>query len=454
MFELIRANKRKSMVLMFLMLLLLLTVGFTIGFAVFPGTETVDMGNAVLYIPWGGIIGLGIAFLIWGTQATVAYFSGEKLLMAAAGAREIKHSDHPRLFNVVEEMTIAAQLPKPPKVYIIEDMTLNAFAAGRDPEHACVAITAGLLSKLNRDQLQGVIAHEISHIKNRDILFMTLAGIMVGSIIMITEVFLRMMFYSSLTGSRRYSSRRSSKEGGGAKLILLVVALVLAIVAPILAQMLYFACSRQREYLADAGGAVYTRYPEGLASALEVIAGNPGDKKKISKATAPMYIINPMETGKRAFSSLTSTHPPVEERIRILRSMGGGASYADYAAAWNKVDGPGKSQIPQSALAEEKSKPRQTAREAGAPEMPEITGKPTVDHAILAGAAAAATAASRGASETTARQRKRDTGDMLRRMNNFKFINCDCGIRIKLPPEYNKPKVKCVRCGKIHDVPK
>ncbi len=451
MFELIRANKRKSMVLMFFMLLLLMAVGFTIGFVVFPTTEPVTFGDAILYMPWGGIIGLGIAFLIWGTQATAAYFSGDKLLMAAAGAREIEHGDHPRLFNIVEEMTIAAQLPKPPKVYIIEDMTLNAFAAGRDPEHACVAVTAGLLAKLNRDQLQGVVAHEIAHIKNRDVLFMTMAGIMVGSIIMITEVFLRMMWYSSLTGSRRYSSRRSSKDEGAAKLILLVVALVLAIVAPILAQMLYFACSRQREYLADAGGAVFTRYPEGLASALEVIAGNPGDKKKISKATAPMYIINPLEAGQRSFSSLTSTHPPIEERVRILRSMGGGASYADYAAAWNKVDGPGKAKIPKSALAEEKSKPHQAARAAGIPGVGDVPG---VSAATLGAIAGMAKAANASIPEATARQRQRDTGDMLRRMNNFKFITCDCGIRIKLPPEYNKPKVKCVRCGKIHDVPK
>jgi heat shock protein HtpX len=370
--------------------------------------------------------------------------------MAAAGAREIEHGDHQRLFNIVEEMTIAAQLPKPPKVYIIEDMTLNAFAAGRDPEHACVAVTAGLLAKLNRDQLQGVVAHEIAHIKNRDVLFMTMAGIMLGSIIMITEIFLRMMWYSNMGGSRRYSSRNSSKEEGAAKLIMLVVALILAIVAPILAQMLYFASSRQREYLADAGGAVFTRYPEGLASALEVIAGNPGDKTTVSKAIAPMYIINPLEAGQRSFSSLTSTHPPIAERVRILRSMGGGASYTDYAAAWNKVDGPGKSNIPASALTEEKSKPHQEARAANIPGVGEVPG---VSAATLGAIAGMAKAANAGIPEATARQRQRDTGDMLRRMNNFKFINCDCGIRIKLPPEYNKPKVKCVRCGKIHDVP-
>ncbi|MCK5861821.1 MAG: M48 family metallopeptidase [Candidatus Hydrogenedentes bacterium] len=449
MFELIRANKRRSVMLMFFMLLLLLAVGFCIGFALFPVTEPISMGNTLLYLPWGGLIGMGIAFLIWGAQAMAAYFSGDRLLMAAAGAREIEKKDHPRLFNVVEEMTIAAQLPKPPRVYIIENMTLNAFAAGRDPNHAAVAVTAGLLTKLNRDQLQGVIAHEIAHISNRDVLFMTMAGIMVGSIIMISETFLRMMFYSSLTGSRRYSSRRSSNNNdGAAKIVLLVIALVLAVVAPLLAQMLYFACSRQREYLADAGGAVYTRYPEGLASALEVIAGNPGDKKSTSKALAPMYIMNPMESGARSLSAFTSTHPPIEERVRILRSMGGGASYADYALAWNKTDGPGKARIPASALAAEKSQSKQTARGAGA--LGSMIG-PVAAMAAQAGGGAVAAAASK-IPEATSRQRERDTGDLLRRMNNFKFINCDCGIRIKLPPEYKKNKVKCVRCGKIHAV--
>ncbi len=440
MFELIRANKRRSMILMIIMLALLLFVGFAIGFAIMPIYEPIYLGDAVLYMPIGGMIGLGIAFLIWGVQAVAAYSSGDRLLMAAAGAREIQKRDHPRLFNVVEEMTLAAQLPKMPKVYIIEDMSLNAFAAGRDANHAAVAVTAGLLSKLNRDQLQGVIAHEIAHIANRDVLFMTMAGIMVGSIIMLTEVFLRMMWYSSLSGSRRYSSRRSSRSGNGkGQVVMMIVALVLAIVAPLLAQMLYFACSRRREYLADAGGAVYTRYPEGLASALEVIAGNPGDKESVSKATAPMYIVNPFEAGKRSLSALTSTHPPIEERVRILRGMGGGASFADYASAWNNVGGRGAAHVPASAMAAAAAAP-QAARAASPPEA-------------TTNAKAGPPGTTRQA-EPTARERQRETGDLLRRMHHYRFANCDCGIRMKVPKEYPKPKVKCVRCGKMLDVPK
>lgn len=437
MFELIRANRRKSMVLIVLMLALLLGVGFAIGFAVYPATDSFVLGGYRYFIPIGGLIGMGIAFLIWGGQALAAYTSGDRLLMAAAGAREIQKQDHPRLFNVVEEMTLAARLPATPRVYIIEDMSLNAFAAGRDPQHAAVAVTQGLLGKLNRDQLQGVIAHEISHIANRDVLFMTFAGIMLGAIIMLTEVFLRVMWYSNLGASRRYRSSRSSKNDGAYRVILLVVALVLAIVAPLLAQLLYFACSRQREYLADAGGAVYTRYPEGLASALEIIAGNPGTKESVSKAMAPMYIINPLESAARKFRSLTSTHPPVEERIRILRSMGGGASYTAYAAAAEAVGGKGSVHIPATALAAEQS--------AGAG-----AAAPAAGAALMGAVARSGSAKSERTSDPGERQRRREAGDLVRRMNDFRFIQCDCGLKMKIPPEYTKPLVKCPRCKKTH----
>lgn len=443
MFELVRANRRKSALLIILMLALLLAVGFAVGFSVYPVTDSFVLGHYRYFIPIGGLAGMAVAFLIWGGQALAAFASGDRILMAAAGAREIKKEDHPRLFNVVEEMTIAAQLPAVPKVYIMEDMSMNAFAAGRDSKHAAVAVTQGLLGRLNRDQLQGVIAHEISHIANRDILFMTFAGIMLGSIIMITEIFLRVMWYSNLGGSRRYTSRRSNRNDGAARLVLLIVALVLSIVAPLLAQLLYFACSRQREYLADAGGAVYTRYPEGLASALEIISGNPGTKESVSKAMAPMYIINPLEAGTRSLTSLTSTHPPVEERVRILRSMGGGASYNAYAAAAGKISGAGKVHIPQAALAAEQA----AARQAQAARTAE-PGQGAMGPAVMA-----AMAQTRPQEpEPGERQRFREAGDLVRTMNRFRFLQCDCGLRMKIPPEYKKPLVKCPRCQKIHSL--
>lgn len=436
MFELIQANRRRSRWLMGGMLVLLMAVGFICGFSLFPVTDSFVAGGYRFFIPMGGLIGMGIAFSVWGVQALLAWTAGDRLLMAAAGAKEITKDMHPQLFNIVEEMTLAARLPAMPKVYIIEDMSLNAFAAGKDPENAAVAVTAGLLSALNRDQLQGVIAHEIAHIANRDVQFMTFAGIMLGSIILITEIFHRSIWYSTRAqGSmRRYSSRGSKKgDGAGAALlVLLVISFLLAIIAPLLAQLLYFACSRRREYLADAGGAVYTRYPEGLASALEVISRNPGDKAKTSRAMAPMYIINPLQA-KRAFNSLMSTHPPVEERITILRRMGGGNSYSDYAQAWGRVSGSAAVEMPAEAFQAQAAAAPAQARAATPPPLP-------------AGAAALTAQQARAESQ----QRHRDTGDMLRRMHHYRFLNCDCGVKAKIPPNYPHSQVKCPRCGKIH----
>ncbi|MFC1736920.1 M48 family metalloprotease, partial [Candidatus Hydrogenedentota bacterium] len=182
MWEQIRSNRRKSVALVFVMALLLLVLGYVAGEAIIPG---------------GGLVGLAAAFVIWMVMTTVTYFQGDNILLAVAGAKKIEHADHPQLFNVVEEMCIASGQAKVPAVYIIDDMGLNAFATGRNPDRSAVAVTAGLLGALNRDELQGVIAHEMSHIINRDVLFMTMVGVMVGSIILIADVFLRTMFYSS-----------------------------------------------------------------------------------------------------------------------------------------------------------------------------------------------------------------------------------------------------------------
>ncbi len=226
MWELIRANKRNSIVLLVLMAACLMLLGSIIGLAFFP--------------PNGWLFGLIIATVIWLILTAVSFSSGDQIFLAASKAKPVTHDVHPQLFNVVEEMKIAAGLPMP-KVYIINDPAPNAFATGRKPETASVAVTAGLLGRLNRDELQGVIAHEISHILHRDILFVTLAGIMLGSIVLLSQVFLRGMFYSSMGSSRRYSS--GGKGGGQAQLIMLIIAIVVAILAPIMAYLLYFALS-------------------------------------------------------------------------------------------------------------------------------------------------------------------------------------------------------------------
>jgi Zn-dependent protease with chaperone function len=285
--------------------------------------------------PGAGPIGLAVALVIFLVQLAVYFAAAESVLLAGMGARELSRDDMPRLFNIVEEMKLASGLPFMPKVYLIDNPSPNAFAIGRKPETSAVAVTSGLLYRLNRDELQGVIAHEIAHLKNRDTHFMTLAGVMLGSIIMLSELTWRMLHH----GGMRAGSRSRSRNSGEAQLLLLVIAIVVAILGPIVAQILYFATSRKREFLADACAAQYTRYPEGLASALERIASAQSGLV-VSKAVAPMFIVNPLSGAQDESSSLFSTHPPTSQRVSILRSMAG-AGLGDYEAAYRAVRGGG-----------------------------------------------------------------------------------------------------------------
>ena len=384
----------------------LMLLGFIIGLAFFG--------------PEGGFFGLIIATVIWLILTLISFSSGDQIFLAASKAKPVTHDVHPQLFNVVEEMKIAAGLPMP-KVYIINDPAPNAFATGRKPETASVAVTAGLLGRLNRDELQGVIAHEISHILHRDILFVTLAGIMLGSIVLLSQVFLRGMFYSSMGSSRRYSS--GGKGGGQAQLIMLIIAIVVAILAPIMAYLLYFALSRKREYLADAGAARLTRYPEGLAGALEKIANDRSPQlASVNKVTAPMYIANPFKKKKgMKLSDLTSTHPPISERIRILRSMTHGASFKDYSRSFSDITHT-KTVIPPTALTKEDIALRQAGEEAGKKER--------------------------------RKTQMRQVGDIMRRVNQFVFLTCLCGLKLKIPPNFKANKVRCPKCKRTLDLPK
>lgn len=383
------------------------------------------LGLAFGHTPQAGFTGLIIAAVIWTVLTLVSFSSGDQIMLASSRAQPVTAEVHPMLFNVVEEMTIAAGLPKMPKIYIINDPAPNAFATGRNPENASVAVTAGLLARLNRDELQGVIAHEISHILHRDILFVTLAGVMLGTIVLVSEIFLRGMFYSSL-GSRRYSGR--DRSGGQGQAVFVIIAIVAAILAPIFAQILYFSLSRRREYLADAGGARLTRYPEGLASALEKISSAHIPQESANKVTAPMYIEAPFR-GKAA-ASLFSTHPPIDKRIEILRKMQHGASFRDYSAASAGVLGKSAALIAASDLKDEKDvQLREGVRET----RPVQT-------------------AARPKETKSRKEIHRDMGDIMRKVNGFHFIDCSCGLKMKIPPNYKPAQVRCPRCGEVYPV--
>ena len=275
---------------------------------------------AVLFVWVGGLLGgmegALLAFAITLVVNFIAYFASDKIVLAVSRARPVTKEEYPHLYNVVDGLAIAAGLPKP-RCYVIDDTAPNAFASGRNPKNAVIVVTKGLLQKLNRAELEGVVAHEMAHIKNYDVLVQTLAVVMVGIVALLSDWILRSFFWG---GGRR---RRSSKDSGNAGMILVVIALVLAILAPLTAQLLKLAVSRKREFLADANGALLTRYPPGLASALRKLAADTEPLEAANKATAHLYIVNPLKDIKRggAMNKLFSTHPPIEQRISALENM-------------------------------------------------------------------------------------------------------------------------------------
>ena len=401
MWEQIRSNQIRSVVLVVVMGTLLVLLGYFLG----------------LYFFDSAIGGLVIALVVWALMSLIGYFQGDNLLLTMSRAKKISRDDHPRLYNIVEEMKIASGLEKIPDIYIIDDPALNAFATGRDPNRASVAITSGLLQKLNRDELQGVIAHEISHIKNRDVLLMAMTSILLGTIVILAWYGSRFLIFGGMSGSRR---RSSSGGGGQAQIIILIVGLVFMILAPIMAQLIYLAISRKREYLADASSALYTRYPEGLASALEKLGASTGQLKSASQATAPMYIVNPFRKKGLKFADLSSTHPPISERIRILRAMAG-ASFSNYDQAYRQVHQGSGSIIPAAGLA------------AGSIPLAKAAPKTKVE-------------------EPDEIQRARETSDVMWQLNNYKTITCDCGTKLRVPPGFKETSITCPRCRRRHPV--
>ena len=292
MYEQISENKRNTILLI-------------IGFSIFVVFLSWILGE--VWAQGGGLIGIifGIIFLI--IFVSINYFFADKIVLGISGARELKKNEYPYLFNLIDGLAIAAGIPKP-KAYVINDTALNAFATGRDPEHGVIVVTTGILQKMDRQELEGVIAHEMSHIKNYDIRLMTLIVVMVGLTALLSDIMLRSIFWG---GHRR--------DKGGA--IFLIVGIVLAIITPIIAMMIKFAISREREYLADASAALLTRNPDGLANALKKLSQDKEVLEAANKATAHLYISNPLKNRKGFMDGMFSTHPPIQDRIQRLKTI-------------------------------------------------------------------------------------------------------------------------------------
>ena len=314
-YDQISANRRNSFLMALVVVVLLGVLGFAIGYAVVGGPE-------------GGVLVTGLALGIGAISGVGTYFAGDKFVLAVSGAREVNVTNAPQLINVVGEMAIAANVPMP-KVYIIDDTAPNAFATGRDPKHASLAITTGLLEKLDREELQGVIAHEMSHVRNLDIRFSLIVGVMVGAIAILADFFLRFTFWGGISG------RRSGRDSGGTGIqaVIMIVAIVLAILAPIISRFIQLAVSRQREYLADASGVELTRNPYGLERALAKIGSDQEVLEVANRGTQHMYFTNPIKKFEERSSNLMSTHPAILDRINRLRELTGEAPLVASEAA-------------------------------------------------------------------------------------------------------------------------
>lgn len=293
MYNQIDSNKRRSWALIIIFVAIVLGLGWFMGYYF-------QYGYSALVI--AGLISLGMTLF--------SYYGGDKVALWSSNAQPASKTDNSYVCNMVENLAITAGLPMP-KVYIIPEEAINAFATGRDPKHASIAVTLGAIKRLENEELEGVIAHELSHVKNYDIRLMTIVIVLVGMISIMADFFFR----GSLFG---LGGKSDDNKGGG---ILMVVGIILVILSPIIAQLIQLAVSRRREYLADASGALLTRYPEGLARALEKISADPAVLPGVSAATAPLYIANPLKNSGKWLAQAFSTHPPVADRIKKLRAM-------------------------------------------------------------------------------------------------------------------------------------
>ncbi len=293
MYSQITSNKRQSVILMMIFIIVIIGLGYVFDMA---------SGN-------DGYAGVFFAIIFSFFMTTISYFQGDKIALWSTGAQPIAKADNPYVYRLVENLCITSGLPTP-KIYIMNDPAINAFATGRKPELASIAVTTGAIQNLTNEELEGVLAHELSHVQNYDIRFMTLVAVLVGAISILANIFLR---------TRWLPRRSNNREGGNITAIFMIIGVVLAILSPVVAELIKLAISRRREYLADASGSLLTRYPEGLASALEKIQRQNQPMEHATTATAHLFFANPFSN--KSFSNLFSTHPPIEERIKKLREM-------------------------------------------------------------------------------------------------------------------------------------
>lgn len=295
-FNEVRNNNLKSILLFFMFFIIIVLIGLIVG--------------AV----WGSLVfGLIIAIIFGIVYGLIAWFAGSNMILSLTKAKPVTKQEYPHLYHTVEGLALAAGIPTP-KAYVIQDTALNAFATGRSPKKSAIVVTTGLLDKMNREELEGVVAHEMYHIKNYDIRAMLIAAVMVGVIVMLSDFLLRSFLWGGKGGNNR--------DGGNAKLVFILIGLALAILSPLIGEMIKRSISRKREYSADAGGAILTRYPLGLANALKKIQNDPDPLvDSANKATAHLFISTPFRKKRGFMTKLFSTHPPIEERIKRLEAM-------------------------------------------------------------------------------------------------------------------------------------
>ena len=439
------------------MLLVLLLLGGAFGFlSCYYRFDSIDN---IQYVIQSVKYGIFFAFVIWFILFIIALFNGKNAILSLNHACKLPKHAHLVLENVVEEMSIAAGMPKPPEIYVIDTPMPNAFATGLTPDKSAVAVTTGLLTELNRDELQGVIAHEIAHIINRDTMYMIFAGIMIGTIVLMSEYGKRMM-----RGTGRSSRRRSASNND---VILFIVCLVLIILAPIMAEILYFSISQRREYLADACAVKFTRYPTGLATALAKINSSLYVFRDADKITSAMYIVHPLDYEKQyknmysMFGNLFSTHPPTEKRIAVLEKMTG-ADFNAYNEAFKKVASFKRTILKKEdlygikPLKIEKPSAKNDYVKTSAVGM--IIGTASLDATITVAQTnnnnLNENNEQNSAENEIKKERKREATNIIWKANNYIFKACECGTKLKFPKEYEGQEIKCPHCKKTINVVK